>query len=139
MLGSVRHPVTDAWSIELPDDGTGAITDDGNLVVTSPGRTVVVSPWDAAPGTTPQQAYARLRAEDRPAPAEEHAGEGPDGTVWWAFLVDEDDDGHRYLGLYGYVLAPDEWLQVAVLVDDPADHDWALDTWRSVRHEAAHR
>ena len=63
-------------------------------------------PWDAAPDLTPEEALAELQADERPEPVEEHADVADDGTLRWAFLLDETDDDHRYLGLYGYVLAP---------------------------------
>ena len=133
----MRHHVTATWSLELPDDGDGVVNDEGELVVRSPGRLIVVSPWDAAPDLTPEEALAQLRADEHPAPVEEHADESADGTARWAFVLDETDDDHRYLGLYGYVLAPTEWLQLAVLVDHELDRAWAVDTWRSVRYDAA--
>jgi len=125
----VRHHVTPTWSLELPDDADG--------LVNAPGRFIVVSPWDAAPDLTPAQALAQLQADERPEPVEEHADVAGDGTVRWAFVLDETDDDHRYLGLYGYVLAPTEWLQLAVLVDHELDRAWAVDTWRSVRYGEA--
>ena len=130
----MRHHVTPTWSLELPDDADGLVNDDGDLVVNAPGRFIVVSPWDAAPELTPEEALAELQADERPEPVEEHADVADDGTVRWAFMLDETDDDHRYLGLYGYVLAPTEWLQLAVLVDHELDRAWAVDTWRSVRY-----
>lgn len=133
----MQHQVTDTWSVMLPDDGEGEITDDGDLVVTVEGQQIVVSTWEVDGDATPDQQLARLKASPRPAPRAEFDENGPDGTLRWACLIDENDDGRAYAGLYCYVLADTEWLQLAVLYDDPSDHDTALMIWRSVRHRAA--
>ncbi len=123
----------DAWSIDLPDDGSGRPDDEGNLVVVSELGTTVVAVFAAHDGFDPDTALDELKAGDRPAPRAEFDEYGPDGTVRWAFLVDEDDDDHA-VGLYGYVIAEGGWVQVAVQYADPHDHDRALAIWRSVRH-----
>lgn len=122
------------WSIGLPDDGSGGPDEHGNLVVTSDLGTVVVSVFEANPGFEPEVALEQLKAGDRPAPRAEFDEYGPDGTVRWAFLVDEDVDenGHE-AGFYGYVIAEEGWVQVAVLYHDRQAHDQAVGIWRSVR------
>ena len=130
----MQHQVTENWSLTLPDDGEGELTDDGELVVRSEGMKIVVATWNAAAEVEPDGLLAELKAAERPDPRAEFDEHGPDGTLRWASLVDENDDGRPYVGLYAYVLAQDEWLQLAVLYDDPHDHDVALMLWRSVRH-----
>lgn len=133
----MHHQVTDSWSLVLPDDGEGELTDDGNLVVTVEGQQIIVSTWHADEGRSPEQVLEALKAAERPAPRAEFDEFGPDGTLRWACLIDENDDGHEYAGLYAYVLADTEWLQLAVLYDDRRDHEVALMTWRSVRYQPA--
>ncbi len=133
----MQHQVTDTWSVLLPDDGEGEITDAGELVVSVEGQEIVISTWEAAEGIRPSDVLEGLKTAERPAPRAEFDEVGPDGTLRWACLVDEEDDGRAYAGLYAYVLADTEWLQVAVLYDDPRDHDLALMTWRSVRYTPA--
>ncbi len=93
--------------------------------------------FQAQPGFDPDASLEDLKAADRPAPRAEFDEYGPDGTVRWAFLVDEDDEDDHEMGLFGYVIAEDSWVQVAVLYADRRDHDQALGIWRSVRHAAA--
>lgn len=131
-----QHRLTETWTILLPEDGEGAPTESGDLVVNADGRQIVVATWDAPEGVPPQAQLEALKSAPRPAPRAEFDERGPDGTLRWAFLLDEQDDDHEYRGLYGYVLDTTEWLQVAVLFDDPRDHDEALMIWRSVRHSA---
>lgn len=130
----MQHQVTESWSLTLPDDGEGELTDDGELVVRTEGMKIVIATWDADSEVDSDLLLADLKAAERPAPRAEFDEHGPDDTLRWASLVDENDDGRPYAGLYAYVLAPDEWLQLAVLYDDPRDHDVALMLWRSVRH-----
>lgn len=131
---ALRHHLTPTWSVELPDDGEGRITDDGELAITAPGRSIVLATWDSPGDVTPQEVLADLRAKERPVSREEYLETGADGLLRWALLIDEDDDGARYQGLYGYVLADTEWLQVAVLFEHTQDLTEALHIWRSVRH-----
>ncbi len=131
---ALRHALSPAWSVDLPDDGIGTITEDGDLHVEAPGRSIVLATWQPDVPTTPQELLRALQAEEHPVASDEYHETGPDGTLRWALLIDEDDDGARYQGLYGYVLAPDEWLQVAVLFEHPEDQDEALHIWRSALH-----
>lgn len=133
----MQHHITESWSLMLPDDGQGEVSDDGSLIVQFDDNQIVVSIWDAQEGSTPDQVLAGLKAAERPAPRAEFDEDGPDGTLRWACLIDENDDGHEYAGLYAYVLADREWLQLAVLYDDRRDHEVALATWRSVRYKPA--
>lgn len=131
------HPLAGHWSIQLPDDGVGEPDEDGNLVVTCGLGTIVVSVFEAHPGFEPETALEGLKASDRPAPRAEFDEYGPDGTVRWAFLLDEDVDevGHE-AGFYGYVIAEEGWTQVAVLYQDRKLHDQAVAIWRSIRRGA---
>lgn len=129
------HNLDGSWSIQLPDDGVGAPDDDGNLVVSSELGTIVASVFEANPTFEPEAALDELKRADRPAPRAEFDEYGPDGTVRWAFLLDEPEDDHA-VGLYGYVLGDTGWVQVAVLYSDPHEHDRALAVWRSVRQTA---
>lgn len=126
------HNLEGSWSIQLPDDGSGAPDDEGNLVVAAELGTIVVSVFEAHPGFDPDGALEHLKSVDRPAPRAEFDEYGPDDTVRWAFLVDEPEDDHQ-VGLYGYVIDDAGWVQVAVLYQDPHEHDRALAVWRSVR------
>ncbi len=128
------HTLDGHWTIELPDEGSGSPDDDGNLVVDCDLGTVVVSVFESHAGFEPDNALAELKAADRPAPRAEFDEYGPDGTVRWAFLVDEDpdEDGHE-AGFYGYVIGEEGWVQVAVLYHDRGLHDSAVGIWRSVR------
>ena len=129
----MQHALGDEWSIDLPDDGVGDPDDEGNLVVSCALGTVVVAVFDADEGFEAEPALAELKAADRPAPRAEFDEYGPDGTVRWAFLVDEPDEDDHVAGLYAYVIGDTGWVQVAVLYADPHDHDQALEIWRSVR------
>lgn len=125
------HALDARWSIQLPDDGAGTPDDDGNLVVTSALGTVVVSVFEAIDGFDAEVSLDALKSADRPPARAEFDEYGPDGTVRWAFLVDEVEDDHA-AALYGYVIGDDGWVQVAVLYSDPHEHDLALGIWRSV-------
>jgi hypothetical protein len=37
-------------------------------------------------------------------------------------------------GLYAFTVRRGSYVQLAALTDDPADLDWALTTWRSLRY-----
>ncbi len=128
------HRLDETWTLQLPDDGSGAPDEGGNLVVDAELGTIVVALFVADADFVPERALDELKAGERPSPRAEFDEYGPDGTVRWAFLVDEPDEEDHSVGLYGYVLAEDGWVQLAVLYADPHDHDRALALWRSVRH-----
>ena len=134
------HPLSESWSIDLPDDGSGEPDADGNLVVSCELGTIVVSLFAADDAFDPESALQDLKAGERPAPRAEFDEYGPDGTIRWAFLVDDDGDlgegptsGEAGMGLFGYVIDECGWVQVGVLFGDRHDHSRALGIWRSVR------
>ena len=86
---------------------------------TRPGRFIVVSPWDAAPDLD-------ARRGTGPDPGRRAAASPSRSTSTWARTAPSAGRScstrttttTATLGLYGYVLAAAEWLQLAVLVDD---------------------
>jgi hypothetical protein len=49
-------------------------------------------------------------------------------------------DGEReQWGLYTYTVRADSYVQAVLLTDSPAELDWALSTWRSLRFTPSSR
>lgn len=133
----MQHDLEGPWSIGLPDDGVGSPDESGDLVVQCSFATIVVSQFVAEDGFSPEDALRELKESSRPAPRAEFDEYGPDGTLRWACLIDEPDEENHQVGLFGYVIGHDSWVQVAVLYSDPHDHDQAIGIWRSVTRSNA--
>jgi hypothetical protein len=71
-------------------------------------------------------------------PPEDPAGETFDerhsDPPGWAVIERAEDDDGEYWNLSGRTGAPSELCFVTISYHDQADRDWALQTWRSVRH-----
>lgn len=130
----LRWSLAGGWSIELPGYYTSSIERGGETkLLWFPGRTVRVSTFS-------------MRVPDGSAPPAEHLlrevaeGEGPVATFQrghlrgQAVFVAEEEDGQRFYTLQGEVAAPGEVCVVTVSFADPADRDWAIQTWSSAFH-----
>lgn len=132
----VRVKLGGGWSVEVPGDFARERGEDRTWTGWNGGRTV----WFHAEGFTKPDGSVPTAAEAvavgrRSLPdGEPVAGLVADGLRGEAVWGEADEDGRRAWRLSGVAAAGG---QVAVLhahADDPADKDWAVKTWRSLRH-----
>lgn len=132
---TLRWPLAGGWTLDLPGYFTSTVERDGQTeVIWFPGRTVRVS---------------TITARDRhgnPPPADEllRTGAGSAAEPGLTFtrghlsgqatLVAEEEDGAPFFTLQGGVAAPGELCVVTISFSNPADEEWALETWASAFH-----
>lgn len=130
----LRWALAGGWSIELPGYYTSTIERGGETkMLWFPGRTVRVSTFSmrVPDGSTPPPEHLLRQVEE---------GEGPVATFerghlrGQAVFVAEEEDGRPFFTLQGEVAAPGEVCVVTVSFADPADRDWAIQTWSSAFH-----
>jgi hypothetical protein len=140
MSEASRLELTTDWSIEIEPAFAGRVVD-GDLQLVDPGppvRTVWLSIWGAPPDGDAAKLMADIKAESNPAATQkyEEAGSEPIERRF-ASWYPEKADGRDQWSLYAYTVRPDSYVQAAFILDDPAGLDWALATWRSLRHKTS--
>jgi hypothetical protein len=127
----VRRELTEDWSIELPDDfharsGNGALQ-----LVGSGGRTVWASIHTPPPTRAPEAILDEILQDVHLTPEQRFREPGSDAyEVRYASWYPAD--GHWSLSAYTVRRA--SYVQLVILSATPADLDWALETWRSLRY-----
>jgi hypothetical protein len=129
-----RRRLTEHWSIDLDDSFASRVVE-GELQLVSPGppvRTIWLGVWDTSDESLPDT-IRRIRESQHADPLErfEEAGADADEKRIASWYPEED-----HHGLYAYTVRPGSCVQASFLVDDPADKDWALSAWRSLRYES---
>jgi hypothetical protein len=134
-----RRALSEQWSIDLDDSFSGQVVD-GDLRLVSPGpptRTIWLAIWYPPPEHGPETLLTWVLAEVNPTPLERFEEVGLDaGELRYASWYPEEVDGRQQWALYGYVMRRGSYVQAALFSEVQADRDWALATWRSLRHAA---
>ena len=134
-----RRNLSDRWSIELDDSFTGQVVD-GDLELVSPGpppRTILLAIWYPPVERSPEELMAWVLAEVNPDPLERFTETDQADELRYGSWYPETVDGRTQWALYGYVVRRGSYVQAAFFVDGPAERDWALATWRSLRFAPA--
>jgi hypothetical protein len=132
----VRVSLRSGWSIEVPGDFAREWDDKGIWSAWNRTRSV----WFHCLGFT-------KRGGDEPT-TEEALEVGrkslPDGepvpgftrkgVVGEAVFGEADENGRTVWRLGGIAAVPGQLVTCNVYTEDPADHDWAVRTWHSLRH-----
>ena len=133
-IGYRRRPVTvihEGWALELPGSFTEERTAEewsGSDV----GRTVTLAATTTADGDRPMSADAFLRnfASELGRDAIEHL----DGPVRGrGRLFSDSSTGVDVATVEGYSAVNGSGAVIRIVIEDPEDWKWALDTWRSLR------
>lgn len=132
----VRRRLTHEWSIDVDDSFRAHVVDE-DLQLVSPGppvRTVWIAVWSPPPTRSPDDILDDILHDVHPSPQLRFREDGADtDELRYASWYPETDEGREQWGLYAYTVRPGVYVQTALLTDDPADLDWALTTWRSLR------
>jgi hypothetical protein len=128
---SIQRRVNADWSVERGAGFTSGVHD-GSLRFVAPGRTVIVDALNTPSADAVDDVLASLldRAPTGEDQLTERAGDELRHAFWTVAVV----DGRAQHELYGTVLRPGTAIQVTCVHDDPDDHEWAMQTWRSVRY-----
>jgi hypothetical protein len=135
----MRFGLTGGWSIELPGYYYDATEDDHTtLVFWFKNRTVRASSWswDAEEPRTVDESLAYRLAKSTE-PGVELIDFRRENLPGCATLKRASDDGENYWLLQGETCVNDSRCLVSICFDDDADRDWAIRTWRSLRHAPA--
>jgi hypothetical protein len=131
-----RLDLTSEWSIDLDESFRGRVVDE-DLQLVSPGppvRTIWIAVWSPPPDRKPADVLEEILLDVHPSPRLRFREAGADADeVRYASWYAETDEGREQWGLYAYTVRPGSYVQAAVLTHEPADLDWALTTWRSLR------
>jgi hypothetical protein len=126
------RPLVANWTIELPGYWYDEMQEDGKAQAywfgdrTVRGSALSYNPKDDKPRT----AADTLSILGVPPADAVHFKRGH--IKGYASISRECDDGNDYFMLTGYAAAPDNICVVTICYDDPADKEWAFETWKTV-------
>jgi hypothetical protein len=131
-----RRGLTSEWSIEL-DSSFRSRTVDGSLQMVSPGppiRTVWIDVWSPPAHRSPEEVLEEILQDVNPSPELRfrEAGAGAEELRYASWYAEMDGEREQW-GLYAYTVRAGSYVQAVLLTDSPAELDWALSTWRSLR------
>jgi len=133
-IGYRRRPVTivhEGWSLELPGPFTDERRQDEWHGIDA-GRSVTLAATATASGDAPMSAEMFLR--DFAASLGRDVIEHEDGPIRGrARLSSDDSTGVEVATVEGYSAVRGSGAVIRIVIEDPADWKWALDTWRSLR------
>ena len=133
----LQRPLTGNWHVTLPGYYYRQEEDDGSTTVywygdrTLRGSSLSVTRRD---GRLAQPLEMIGELEPPGDPAGETFDERHSDPPGWAVIERAEDDDGEFWNLSGRTGAPSELCFVTISYHDQADRDWALQTWRSVRH-----
>ncbi|MFG1605668.1 hypothetical protein [Actinoplanes sp. NPDC049265] len=121
-----RRRLSDDWTIELPSDF------DADLRAPD-GRALLAEVITTPPARAPEALLDEILQDVHGSPEQKWREAGTDAyEVRYASWYSQDG---RW-GLYAFTIRRGSYVQLAALTDDPADRDWALAAWRSLRYSA---
>ena len=127
-----RYQMTSDWSIEL-DQPYNRRLEDGSLVLWRPAFTIWISVWGNDNSETIDQRVDWIVSESSPDAFDVVSGQkGP--VFRHAYRLDEHRTEGPVHGYYGYIVAPDGHLQIAIYFDVRVDSALAKAILESVRY-----
>jgi hypothetical protein len=139
-IGYRRHPVRAAldggWSLEVPGEFASEWDEERNWTAWNRSRTVwfrrvgFTKPGGALPTAAEALEVGRKSLpEGEPAPGVEAPG-----VAGEAVFGPTEDDGRTVYRLSGVAGAVGQLAVCNIYVENPADRDWAVRTWQTLRH-----
>lgn len=128
----MRRQLSEHWSIDVDESFRRRIDPDGSLVFVAPRRTVRLVSFTGGK-RDPRATVEGLRRTSSPAKIVEFSKEA-EGLLCYGYVLLESDPsrmGAAYRTLYGFAVAEQTYLQMAISYDDEGDEAWARRTWES--------
>lgn len=139
-IGYRRHPVRvrlgDGWSVKVPGEFAREWDGDRTWTAWAGSRTVwfhaegFTKPDGSAP-TAPEAVAVGRRSLPAGEPVPPLVADGLRGEGVWG---EADEDARGAWRLSGVAAAGGQVAVLHVYAEDPADKDWAVTTWRSLKH-----
>jgi hypothetical protein len=134
--GDMAYPPFGGWGFTLP--GYFYVNfdqDEGVLSIAFPGRSVWLTAFDIDKPVPTGTLIADFLGES---PAEADFVENADGPmIARAFIAPDEEDGHEFTALRGVAAVPGAVITITIALDEPMDTEWAIQVFRSLRHQAA--
>jgi hypothetical protein len=131
----VTHPLSDDWVIHINNLFERILEESGDLLYTTGDKSVRIAIWEE--DKSKEALYAEyqevVNTRDQAIAKTLKTFDFSDDTIARVgYLIREDDDGKEYNVLYGFTLADEETVQVALYFDRDDDLEWAIETWRGI-------
>ncbi len=110
-----RIKLTNEWSFELPEP-MNRRNEEGDLVFWRPGITIFLAIWSADTDKRPLERLQEIVAESSSNAFDGESAEEADGLIRHSYRLDEEANG-----LYGFVIARDSQVEMAIYFDRPED------------------
>lgn len=137
LIGYRRHSVRayhEGWSVPLPGSFSERHTGE-ELLAREAGRDVTLAATITGTedgGPMRAEAFLERVASHLGPDAFEHRA-GP--IVGRARMSVDDSSGVEVAVVEGYSAVPGSGAAIRIVIDDPSDWEWALDTWRGLEHD----
>ena len=125
-----RYQMTRSWSIELTEEYRRRFAE-GNLALWRNGMTHWIAVWTIPEGSTPESTLIWVK-NDKPERIIEEFEPARQGYLSWGFLQEEKLEQSDRWALYTYTIGKHGYVQMASYIDDRADLQKVLTTWRSL-------
>jgi antitoxin YqcF len=137
ITGVSRRQITVEWSIEIDNSFVGRVVD-GDLrfvSVVPPVRTIWLAVRASPTKDTPTETLAWIQQNVHPSPQQRFHETGANPKeLRYASWYPETVDGRQQWNLNAYTIRRGSYVQAAFVADEPAELNWALATWRSLRY-----
>jgi hypothetical protein len=133
---TVTHRLTGQWTIDINNLFERIVEDTGDLLYTTGDKSVRLAIWQEEKSKNELQAEYQevVNTRDQSEAKTLKTFDFSDDTIARVgYLIKEGDDEKEYNVLYGFTLADQETIQVALYFDDDVDLDWAVVTWKNIR------
>lgn len=132
-----RTELTTEWSIEVDDSFASRVVEDDLQMVSQgpPIRTIWAATYSPPKKQGAKELIALVKEEAPSDPMETFEETGAESSeLRFASWVHETVEGRAQWGLYAYTARRGAVAQLALISEAESDLDWALETWRSLRH-----
>jgi hypothetical protein len=125
-----EYGITDHWSVNLPRKFNRRV-EDGDLIIWRPMFTMYLTVWNNDNNQSEAERLSWLKSEmSQVAFAIQESDDGD--IIRLGYRLTEDHDGAAVNAWYGFAIADNGHVQMAIYFDDESDLELAQAVWRSV-------
>ena len=133
----VKHKLTESWTIDINNLFERIVEQNGSLLYTTGDKSVRLNIWREEGQSQAQlkQFYEQvgLSRDQSIAKTVKTFDLSDDSVARVGYQIKEDDGGKSYDVIYTFNLIENEVLQAVFYFDEPADIDWAIETWKNLK------